>query len=181
MTNLIPPGPIESQLRQAVKEGATAEKAAAKVLRPFVDALTEVGGEALVAWSRPSVLREARRLERVFARRAEVAAFTGGRSPARLMLGRVEFKLPDGSAVAWEDSGPEHHETRISWLRTYIGSMEDDLERHERAAKLLAEHGVDRLGDIPGWEDLLGDENWEDGPDEDEGTEDKDAAGEVQP
>ncbi len=75
-----------------------------------------------------------------------------------MRLGRIEFHLPDGQVVTWADATAEQHGTRIAWLRTYIMSVEEDLARHERAAKLLAERGAERLSDIPGWEDLIGDD-----------------------
>jgi hypothetical protein len=157
MTALIPPGTIGQQIREALKGGASAEQAARKVLGPYGDALREAGNDSLVGYARPVVLAEARRVARQLARRAEDRAFAAPLgSDDRLRLAALEFHLPDGTAVTWADSGLAHHEARVAWLRTYIGSLETDLTRHERAAKLLAEHGAERLGDIAGWEDLIG-------------------------
>jgi hypothetical protein len=171
-----PSGPIEAQLRELLKEGVSAEKAVARVLGPYRSGkLSPAQWNALAVYSRPFILRDARRIARLLTRRIEDRAFGGGAgSAAREVLARLEFHMPDGSAVAWEDSTREHHELRCAWLRTYIGSLEEDLDRHERAAKLLADRGVERLGDIPGWEDLIGDETLPD-----EGGEDDPASGEV--
>jgi hypothetical protein len=154
---MIPPGTIGQQIRDALKAGATAEQACGKVLGPYGEALAAAGNDSLVGYARPAVLSEARRLARQMTRRAEDRAFGSPLgSEGRLRLARLEFHLPDGQAVSWAESGPEHHAARIAWLRTYIGSLETDLERHERAAKLLAGHGAERLADIDGWEDLIG-------------------------
>lgn len=150
-------GSIESQLRSAITGGASAEMATNQVLAPITTALERAGNPALVSYARPSVLRDARRISRGLMRQAENAAFGAGSTRQdRIALARVEFGLPDGTTVTWADSGPEHHERRVAWLRTYIGALEEDLERHERALKLLAEHGAARLSDISGWEDLIG-------------------------
>lgn len=161
----IPEGSIESQLKQAITSGATAEQATDRVLEPIARALEKAGNPALASYARPSVLRDARRLSRATMRRAENAAFGAGSTRQdRIALARITFGLPDGTTVAWADSGPEHHERRVAWLRTYIGALEEDLDRHERALKLLAEHGAARLSDIDGWEDLIGLDAGEDEP-----------------
>ncbi|HUY51818.1 MAG TPA: hypothetical protein VMV92_39985 [Streptosporangiaceae bacterium] len=157
MAASIPRGSIGQQIREALKGGATAEQATGKVLGPYGAALAAAGNDSLVGYARPAVLSEARRLARQMIRKAEDRAFGSPLgTEGRLRLAALVFHLPDGTAVSWADSGREHHEARVAWLRTYIGSLETDLERHERAAKLLAEYGADRLGDIDGWEDLIG-------------------------
>jgi hypothetical protein len=159
MTGQIPSGSIGQQLREALKAGATPEDAVRKVLGPFGAVLAEAGNDHLVGYARPAVLSEARRLGRQLIRRAEDRSF--GAAPAsrdRMRLGQIEFHLPDGQVVSWADATAEQHGARIAWLRTYISSVEEDLARHERAAKLLAEHGAAKLSDIPGWEDLIGDD-----------------------
>lgn len=165
MGERIPSGTIEAQLRRLLKEdGMTPEEATQRVLGPYHQALLDAGNDSLVGYSRPQVLRDARRLWRVQSRRREDAAFRPGASlPERLKVADVVFTLPSGERVTWADATREQHELRVSWLLTYIGTLETDLGRHERAAKLLSERGADRLRDVDGWEELIGD------PDEDSG------------
>ena len=150
---------IRDQLRDLVRSGMYAEDAVEKVL-------ASCGKRPLAAYAWPFVLREARIFERQRVRHAENAAFAPAGSgagagaerlaDARLRLPRVEFKLPTGERVAWGQASRDQHEARITWLRTHIGSLEVDLERHERAVKLLIDRDVDRLDDVPGWVDMLG-------------------------
>lgn len=155
----IPAGTIGQQLREALKGGATPEDAVRRVLGPFRAVLAEAGNDHLVSYARPAVLSEARRLGRQLTRRAEDRSF--GAAPAsrdRMRLGQIEFHLPSGEAVSWADATAGQHGMRIAWLRTYLASVEEDLDRHERAVKLLAEHGAEKLSAIPGWEDMIGDD-----------------------
>ncbi len=156
---MIPAGSIEQQLRAALKKGMSPEEATRHVLGPFGAVLREAGNDSLVGSARPSVLAQARRLGRQIARRAEDRAF--GAAPGtedRLRLRGLEFHLPSGEVVSWAEATRDQHEARVAWLATYIGSLEVDLRRHERAVKLLAEHEAERLGDVEGWESLIGDD-----------------------
>jgi len=156
---VIPAGTIEQQLRAALKAGMSAEDATRHVLAPFGAVLKEAGNDSLVGSARPSVLAAARRMARQMTRRAEDRAFSAAPGTAgRLELGRLEFHLPDGAVVAWADATAEQHEARILWLETYIGSLETDVRRHERAKKLLENTGAAKLADIEGWESLIGDD-----------------------
>jgi hypothetical protein len=160
---LIPPGTVQQQLRAALKDGATAEEAVRRVMEPYQRVLAGAGNDSLAGYARPAVLTEARRLYRVMMRHAEDRAF--GAAPGsreRLALREMEFHLPDGTVVSWADATAEQHEARIAWLHTYIGSLETDLRRHERAVKLLAGRGAEKLADIDGWESLIGDDVDED-------------------
>lgn len=171
----LPAGTIEQQLRAALKEGVSAEEATWRVLQPFGAVLREAGNDSLVGSARPSVLAQARRLHRQITRRAEDRAFSaapGSRERAR--LGELEFHLHDGTVVSWAHATREQHEARVAWLQTYIGSLEQDLRRHERILKLLSQRGAERLSDIDGWEELIGDDQ------DDEGGE-EDASGEAVP
>ena len=155
----LPEGTISSQLRAALKGGMTAEQATSAVLAPYGAVLQEAGNDSLATYSRPAVLAEARRLHRQMTRRAEDRAF--GAAPGtreRQGVRELAFHLPDGTVVSWADATAEQHEARITWLQTFISSMEQDLRRHERVVKLLAERGADRLSDIEGWESLVGDD-----------------------
>lgn len=155
----IPAGTIEQQLRAALRDGMSAEQATAAVLGPYAAVLAEAGNDSLAAYSRPAVLAAARRLGRQLARRAEDRAFGAAAGTRdRLRLGGLVFHLPDGTVVSWADATAGQHEARVAWLQTYVGSLETDLRRHERAAKLLAERGAEKLADIDGWESLIGDD-----------------------
>jgi hypothetical protein len=155
----IPAGTVEQQLRAALREGRTPEQATAAVLGPYAAVLAEAGNDSLAGYSRPAVLAAARRLHRQMTRRAEDRAFSAAPGTRdRLRLGGLEFHMPDGTVVSWADATAGQHEARVAWLQTYIGSLETDVRRHERAAKLLAERGAERLADIDGWEALVGDE-----------------------
>lgn len=158
MTARLEPGTLGQQIREALKAGRTAEEAVRHVLRPFTEVLAEAGNESLVGYARPAVLSEARRLQRQMTRRQEDRAFGAPEgSRERMFLREIEFRLPDGTAVSWAEATREQHGLRIAWLRTYLATVEEDLARHERAEKLLAERGAEKLADIDGWEDLMGD------------------------
>lgn len=155
----IPAGTIEQQLRAAVRAGMSAEEATRHVLAPFRAVLLAAGNDSLVETARPSMLVRARDLRRQLDRKSEDRAF--GSAPGtreRRQLEGLVFHLPDGTAVSWAEATREQHEMRIAWLQTFISSLEQDLRRHERVVKLLAERGAEKLSDIDGWEALVGDE-----------------------
>lgn len=155
----IPAGTIDSQLRAALKAGKTAEQAVTLVTGPYATALKEAGNDALAGYARPSMLAHARRIERQMERRAEDKAFRAApATPQRRQLSGLSFHLHNGTVVSWAEATREQHEMRIAWLQTYISSMEQDLRRHERIVKLLSERAADKLADIDGWEELIGDE-----------------------
>jgi hypothetical protein len=173
---LIPAGTVEQQLRAALKNGRTAEEAVRLVMGPYGEVLSAAGNDSLVGYARPAVLAAARRLHRVMERKKEDRAFRAAPgTKEREALRGLEFHLPDGVVVSWADASAGQHEARIAWLQTYISSLEQDLRRHERAAKLLAERGAEKLSDIDGWESLIGDDL------DDPGEEDDDASGEAVP
>lgn len=172
----IPAGTVDQQLRAALRAGQSPEQATRSVLGPYAAALAEAGNDSLAGYSRPVVLAAARRLARQLARKAEDQAFTAAPGTKdRLRVAELEFHLPDGTVVSWADATAAQHEARVAWLQTYIGSLETDMRRHERAAKLLAEQGAERLADIDGWESLIGDDLDDGGGEEG----DEDADGEI--
>lgn len=166
----IPPGKIGQHLRESLKAGRTAEQAAGAVLGPYREVLAAAGNDSLVGYARPAVLSEARRLARQMMRASEDRAFSSPEgSRERLSLGDVVFAMPDGTRVSWAQATLAQHAMRTAWLRTYITSVEEDLERHERAEEIIRKHAAEqgigdedaigqlRLSDVPGWEDLIGD------------------------
>ena len=176
---MIPAGTVEQQLRAALKRGRTPEEAVRDVIGPYKSVLAEAGNDSLADYSRPAVLAAARRLHRQMERRREDRAFLApAGTRAREALRELAFHLPDGRVVSWADATAAEHEARVAWLHTYIGSLETDVRRHERAAKLLAERGAERLADVDGWESLIGDD-----ADDQEvpGDDGEDASGEVLP
>jgi hypothetical protein len=155
----IPAGTIEQQLRAALKAGKTAEQAVSLVSGPYAQALKAAGNDALAGYARPSMLAHARRLRRQLERKSEDKAFRAAPgTKERRQLGGLSFHLHDGTVVSWAEATREQHEMRIAWLQTYITSLEQDLRRHERIVKLLAERDAEKLSDIDGWEELIGDE-----------------------
>lgn len=180
MSVKIPSGSMEQMIRAELKSGKTPEEAVRAVLTPFGEVLRSAGNDALVPFARPSVLATARRLHRQLTRRAEDKAFTSAPgSRDRLHLGTLEFHVPGTKeVVSWAEATASQHDARIAWLHTYIGSLETDLRRHERARKLLENRGAQKLAEIEGWEALIGDDA--DGEDEDELAA-EDASGEVVP
>lgn len=67
------------------------------------------------------------------------------------------FPLPSGRWVTYEESTPEDHEERARWQRGRAESVAKDAERHENLARLMREHGVERLGDLDVdlWKDIV--------------------------
>lgn len=68
-------------------------------------------------------------------------------------LAETRFKLPDGTEVQWQSATAEQHTLRALWQRTraekFHSSCIVDAVRHEKAAALIAEHGVSNLHDLP--------------------------------
>lgn len=148
---------VKQQLRALISEGANAEDAVRKVLRIC-------GKRPLAEYAWPFLLREAQNMERDRVRAVENAAFSGSgkrRKDALRKLPRTKFKTRDFTGkwgrIEWSEATREHHEARRLWYSLQIDSLRPDLRRHERALKLLADHGAERLGDIPGWEELMED------------------------
>lgn len=153
-------GSIDNQLMDALRQGLSAEQATAEVLEPYDKALAGAGLPELIPFVLPAVLRHARAIARCrITRPREDSAFGGGsKSKGRMILARLEFHLPDGTPIAWEDSTAEDHRILIAWMEASMAAQMVTLRRHKRTLKLLEETGAARLGNIPGWEDLIGDE-----------------------
>lgn len=112
-------------------------------------------------FSRPFVLRAARGIEgRIVNRRMRRAigpAALGSRHHESAMgrLSTTVYHLPDGQRVLWDDMTVVMLDLKIAQLRKHIGSLVDHLRVLEVARKLCADRGVDRLGDIAGWAELV--------------------------
>lgn len=159
MMAVIPAGTVEQQLRAALREGRSPEEATRLVIGPYRQVLEGAGNASLADYSRPAVLAAARRLHRQMERRREDRAFQAAPGTReRSAISGLSFHLPDGTVVGWADATAAQHEKRVAWLQTYISSMEQDLRRHERILKLLAARGAERLSEIGGWEELVGDD-----------------------
>lgn len=137
---------IYEALRKLINEGMTPEQAADDVLRRArkVD---------LVAYVRPLVIHEARRLERrnTLAVEREVdARIADGEDPlsVRRKLAQETFILPSGERVGWLDATAEQHLLRAGWQRNQAGTLIADADRHEAAAEAIRSAGVTCLRDL---------------------------------
>lgn len=61
------------------------------------------------------------------------------------------FWVPGYGPVNWGEATEADHLARANWLRDHAGTLVIDAERHEQAAKLIHDAGVERLTDIDGF------------------------------
>lgn len=61
------------------------------------------------------------------------------------------FWVPGYGPVSWGEATETDHKARASWLRDHAGTLVTDAERHEQAARLIHDAGVERLADIDGF------------------------------
>jgi len=153
-------------LRELIEGGADPLKATDQ-------ALARVPKQKLVAYVRPLVLHEARGLTRALGRNVENEAFapeTGHSKPDdhsrragsgatnsdyRQQLVSTRFPLADGTWVAWGQATAKQHLQRAEWQRRHADQSVRDAERHEWAANLIEDRGVECLDEIDGWTDLI--------------------------
>jgi len=70
--------------------------------------------------------------------------------PYRELAG-VPFWVPGGQSTTWGEATEADHQARAQWLRGKAGALVVTAERHEGAAKLIHDAGVERLADIAGF------------------------------
>jgi len=61
------------------------------------------------------------------------------------------FWVPGHGPVSWGEATEAHHLARAKWLRDHAATLVTSAERHEQAAELIQQHGVEKLGDIDGF------------------------------
>lgn len=59
------------------------------------------------------------------------------------------FKLGDGNDADWLGATEEQHLQRIAMLEKLRSGLDRTIERHREAVRLIRQHGVACLGDIP--------------------------------
>lgn len=190
---------VWQQIRRLLEEGhepaAVTEQIMADLPRRWKD------------FARPFVLRCVRTAEgQVVNRRMRQALgpFVGpaatGKQAARRQaavdrLRHTVYRMPDGTRVLWDDMTVAQIDLKIAQLRKQIGSLVDHLHILEAARKLCADHGVTRLGEIDGWQQMVtdiaaastdiehasggaarGQQNWDNTPDVADGVDDAEQA-----
>jgi hypothetical protein len=71
-------------------------------------------------------------------------------SAARKKLVREGFWIPSCGFVKWLEATAEQHIERAQQQRLRVGTLLQDVERHERAAKDIRDAGVTCLADLEG-------------------------------
>jgi hypothetical protein len=116
---------------------------------------------------RPLLRDEVRRIERERVAKNEHIAFAPGSSDQTADPPRVGTPLPNGVAAeraawlsddvwipkkghkTWDMCTISDHEARARYLRNLAAGNLATAAKHEKVAILCAEHGVDRLADLP--------------------------------
>ena len=112
---------------------------------------------------RPFVLRMARGIEGQVVNRRMRRALTGSRrgagarhqEAAVVRLESTVYRTAEGARIVWADWTVDYLELKIAQLRKQVGSLLEHLRILEAARDLCVEKGVDRIGEIPGWVELV--------------------------
>jgi hypothetical protein len=161
---------VTGQIKRLIEEGETPDRVTETVMADLPRRWKD--------FARPFVLRFVRGVEGQVVNRRMRRVFTGtrgthNREQAVERLHSTVYRLPSGQRVLWDDMTVEYLELKIAQLRKHVGALVGHLRILEAARKLCADRGVERLGDIPGWVDLVQEEIHDD-------TEGEDTSGEVQ-
>lgn len=147
--------PILSQLREQLLVGRSPEEAAHAILDPYGG----VENDPLCRYVWPVILKAARDCEGKLSRASRNEAFFGddskGNQETRLHLPKMVYRMPNGSRVLWDDLTLDKIEAKIAYLRTQIGGLVDHLSILISARRVLQTCACTRLGDVPGWVDLV--------------------------
>jgi hypothetical protein len=140
------------QLHRLIKEGTPPAQAAETVMSDVPKRWRDI--------FRPFVLRRARGIEGEIVNRQMRTAFTGNRGSrhqekAATHLDNTVYRTATGARVVWADWTVDQLELKIAQLRKQIGSLVEHLRILEAARDLCVEKGVERIGEIPGWVDLV--------------------------
>lgn len=163
---------VQKHLHRLISEGMDPERATEEVMSDLPRRWKE--------WARPFVLRRASGIEGEIVngrmRRAllpmtlqpTALPTSAGETPtvpngvgrrhqlaAVTKLRETVYRLPDGERVLWDNMTIDMLDLKIAQMRKLIGSLVDHLHILEAARKLCAEHGVERLGDVEGWVEIL--------------------------
>lgn len=92
---------------------------------------------------------EARNTTRKLEAATNVAAIQTAPAEQRDKFLSERFPVEDGRFVTWGEATIEDHHSRIALLTKIRNGIDDTIERHEAALKLLAEHGADCLNELP--------------------------------
>lgn len=100
----------------------------------------------------PVLADEVRRVRRAHVLRVERASFG---TDSKVAEGGWLRLLPEGFAnprtgrwITWGNATVEDHEARIGWLTGQIDALGQDVDRHQRAIKVIREHGVSCLAEV---------------------------------
>lgn len=148
---------VRGRVAELLRGGATPVDAAETVLDEAPDRWPDWRG-----FFRPLVFRLAQDMNNAVVNDAARVALGAGqgqserrRAAALRRLRECAYYTPTGERVLWDDLTVDLIDVRIALLRKQVGSMVEHLGILEAARKLCADRGVDRLGDIDGWEDLV--------------------------
>jgi hypothetical protein len=140
----------EPQIRDLIRTADTDRSVEERVLamRLVVELHTSGRCNLLV----PLLTDEIRRLRRRHTLRVERGVKLASDAPAAdggwLQLLEEGFATVDGRFVTWGEATVEDHESRLEWLRGQVAALNEDVDRHEQAIKLIREHGVTCLAEV---------------------------------
>lgn len=169
MTNMLSDDRLKSlSLATAFKqlietEGLTPRQAVDRVLE-----LYELQSTPLAVRITPLLFEDAKEVERSKARETRKWALQQRlpvpRTPSAVVAIKHErqqaisttvFHMPDGKRILWGDLRIQDLNAKIAWMRAHVGTIMDHLKVLEKAQQLITERGVERLGDVPNWADLI--------------------------
>lgn len=162
---------VTGQLKRLIDSGTAPVEATEKVMAELPKRWKE--------FARPFVLRTARGMEGQLVNRRMRRTFAGtagrgsrNQEAAVVRLDSTVYRTASGARIVWADWTVDHLELKIAQLRKQVGSLVEHLRILEAARDLCVEKGVDRIGEIPGWVDLVRERL--------ERADDEDASGEVE-
>lgn len=148
----------EMNLRTLIAEhGASedGEQAARDVIRALLRDHADLAAVLLY----PIVHDEIRRIRRQQSRRAEDKAFGGPAdsgdplAPLRQLRNRSFLDPATRMLVTWGSASPQQHEGRAEWLRiTKLVPVQQTIDRHRYAARVLREAAASCLNEVSGYE-----------------------------
>jgi hypothetical protein len=144
---------VTGQMRRLIREGKTPAEVAEAAMADMPKRWRDV--------ARPFVLRIARGIEGQVVNRRMRRVFTGAGGGVRhqeaavVRLETTVYRTATGTRIVWSHWTVDELELKIAQLRKQVGSLLEHLRILESARDLCVEKGVDRIGEIPGWIDLV--------------------------
>jgi hypothetical protein len=136
---------IFSELVEAHSEAGDDQAVAASILASLK--VNKTASEVLLHAVTAAVTFE-RRSQAAVVERYAFAGKAKGRD-LRERLAEGTFSIGNGVRIPWLDATVDDHEARIAYQQRLIGAVLGDIDRHTLAIKLIRDHGVSCLREVP--------------------------------